>query len=96
MSLAIFTGQVQIAVTGVLQQMPNVGPLHQSVNLTAPNSNGGLLVAMVKPNGNPATDGTGDGVILNPGGINVIFPVGNVASIYIAGTAGDWVAYGAS
>lgn len=90
---AIFTGQVKIVSTGVLQQLPDIGPLYVGVDFIAPITNTGVIGLTANPAANPALDGTGGMFIVSPGGLNVAIPAKTLAGGYMSGNAGDFISY---
>lgn len=86
----MITGQAKIAVTGTAVPIPLIGAL-QGVLVTAAAGNAAAMTAGGSGITN-AADGTGNGYIL-PAGASAVIPSVGVNTLYVNGTAGDYVSY---
>lgn len=90
----IVTGQVRIAVTGTAVQVGAGAsvPLQNGVALRALDTNNTARAVVGSAGVTNTKDGTGNGVILNPGeGLSL--GVANLNAIWVNGTAGDIFSY---
>lgn len=89
-STAFFTNQVKVAVTGTAVQFGS-NSVNNGAIITANKNN----VEKVTLGGSGVTntvDGTGNGLVLDPGG-SISIGINNTNLIYLNGSADDWVSF---
>ena len=93
LSATPIVGQSLLSVTGTATVLGS-GPLINGVIITANASNASFITLGTSSVTN-TTNGSGNGYVLQAGG-SISFAVANLSSIWVNGSAGDWVSYAGS
>lgn len=92
---SVVTGQVKVAVTGTPVQFPQSALKNGLLVVANPTNSGSVIVGPSTITN--AVDGTGNGFVLGNGtsplSSSVNINVGVTQTLYLNGTAGDWVTF---